>query len=48
VQDDLGEKLINERGKGSTNARRKQHQCEHQHEQQHQHEKNDAKIAKRK
>jgi hypothetical protein len=48
MQDDLGEKIINEHGKGSTNAKRKQHQCEHQCEQQCQHEKNNMKVAKRK
>jgi hypothetical protein len=44
MQDDLGEKIINECGKASTNAKRKQHQCE----QQSQCEKNNVKVAKRK
>jgi hypothetical protein len=38
VQEDLGEKIVNEHGKGNTNARRKQHQ----------HENNNVKIAKKK
>lgn len=48
MQEDLGEKIVNKRGKGNTNARRKQHQCEHQCEQKHQREKNNVKITKRK
>lgn len=43
VQDDLGEKIINECGKDNTNAKRKPHQCEHQCEQ-HQCGSNQEKI----